>query len=178
MKRIIAPFALFVMISALPLQAQTATPQPGAEHRKLNVWLGNWTYEKETRATPLGPASKASGKMNGKPIFDGFFVQVTGERTGTTGTLSWFEIWAYDAVQKKYIWTGYGSDGDINWGTCIFDGRIMSYSGTVLLGEKQYGIRGTVVAATDSMSMVEDREISLDGRSWIPYSRSDFFKTR
>ncbi len=90
----------------------------------------------------------------------------------------WFEIWAYDAVKKKHIWTGYGSDGDVNWGTCIFDGRTMSYSGTVLLGEKQYAIRGTVVAATDSMSMVEDREISLDGRSWMPYSRSGFVKTR
>ena len=178
MKRIMAAFAFFTLVSTLPLQAQTATPHPGPENRKLNIWLGNWTYEKETKATPLGPASKASGKMNGKPIYDGFFVQVSGERTGTTGTFSWFEIWAYDAVQKKHIWTGYGSDGDINSGTCIFNGRTVNYSGTLLLGEKQYGIRGTIVLDADSRGMVEDREISIDGRTWMPYSHSDFVKTK
>ena len=178
MKQTIAAFAFLTLVSALSSRAQTETPRPGPEHKKLNVWVGDWTYEKEIQATPLGPAGKSSGRMSGKPIFDGFFVQVSGERTGATGTFSWFEIWAYDAIQKKYIWTGYGNDGDVNSGTCIFDGRIMNYSGTVLLGEKQYGIRGTVVVDTDLMNMVENRQLSIDGRTWMPYFRSDFVKVK
>jgi hypothetical protein len=174
----IAGFAFWALASALSLQAQTATPQPGPEHKKLNVWLGDWTYEKETYATPLGPAGKSSGRMTGKSVLDGFFVQVSGERTGTTGAFSWFEIWAFDAIQKKYTWTGYGSDGDINSGTAIFDSRTMNYFGTVLLGKEQYGIRGTIVLASDSMGMVEDREISLNGQKWMPYSRSKFVKSK
>jgi hypothetical protein len=44
-----------------------------------------------------------------------------------------------------------------------------SLSGTITSGDKQYKLRGTVVFAADLNSNVAKAELSVDGKTWMPY---------
>jgi hypothetical protein len=48
----------------------------------------------------------------------------------------------------------------------------------MFLGEKQYKIRGSAVFAPDLMSFVEKREVSADGKTWIPSFETKMTKTK
>jgi hypothetical protein len=174
MKRIGFAIGLVILVFAGALQAQTVAPKPGPEQMKLNVWVGDWTYEGENYATPLGPAGKYVGKQMVRPILGGFFVEFRGE----DGIGSWYEVDGYDAVNKKFFWNGFSSDGSVNAVTYTIDGTTVEYSGTVRLGEKQDRIRGTCVFAADFMSFVDKRELSTDGQTWMPNFQSKSIKTK
>jgi hypothetical protein len=170
---------LLVLLSATVLQAQTPAAKPGPEHEKLmKIWVGDSTYESESFATPLGPAGKVVGKVTVRPMLGGFFVEMRGEEKGPAGTFSWFEVDGYDALNKRFFWSGFGSDGSIASVTYTIDGTKMDYSGTLISGEKQCKIWGTVVFAADFMSWVEKRELSLDGQTWMPSFQSKAIKTK
>jgi hypothetical protein len=174
MKRIGFTVGLAIVVLAVALLAQTAAPKPGPEQKKLGIWVGEWTYEGENQATPLGPAGKYVGKMTVRPILGGFFVEFQGKE----GSLSWQEVDGYDALNKTFFWTGFGSDGNVNAVTYTINGTTVEYSGTVRLGEKQYGIRGTCVFAADFMSFVDKRELSVDGQTWMPNFQSKDVKNK
>lgn len=178
MKHVVLVTGLVALLSAMALQAQTPPPKPGPEHKKLNIWVGDWTYEADIQATPLGPAGKCVGKSMVRPILGGFFVEFRGDEKGPTGPFQWREVDGYDALNKKYTWNGFTSDGSASSVTYMIDGTMVNYSGTVLLGEKQYKIRGTVVFADDFMSFVEQRELSVDGQTWMPNFQSKVIKTQ
>jgi Protein of unknown function (DUF1579) len=170
---------LMALLSAMVLRAQTPAAKPGPEHEKLmKIWVGDLTYEGESSATPLGPAGKSVGKATVRPLLGGFFVEWRGEEKGPAGTFSWFEVDGYDALNKRFFWTGFGSDGNLTSVTYSINGTTMDYSGTLLLGEKQFKIRGNVVFAADFMSWVEKRELSVDGQTWMPNFQSKTIKTK
>jgi hypothetical protein len=174
MKRIGFTAGLAIVVLAVALLAQTAAPKPGPEQKKLNIWVGDWTYEGEYQATPLGPAGKYVGKMAVRSILGDFFVEFQGKE----GSLSWQEVDGYDALNKTFFWTGFGSDGNVNAVTYTINGTTVEYSGTVRLGEKQYRIRGTCVFAADFMSFVDKREFSVDGQTWMPNFQGKSVKTK
>ncbi len=169
MKRVaILGVCVFVVFLVAGL-AQAQAPKPGSEQAKLKIWVGDWTYESESQATPLGPAGKAVGKNTTRLILGGFFVEFRGQEKGPAGTLDWMEIDGYDAVNKCFFWNGFGSDGNAQLVTYTIDGTVVRYSGTVHLGEKQVQIRGTVIFSADFASLTEKRELSVDGKNWMPW---------
>jgi hypothetical protein len=174
MKRIAIAVCVVVLVLAVVTWAQTPAPKPGPEQKKLEIWVGNWTYEGENYATPLGPAGKYVEKQTGRPILGGFFVEFHGEEN----PLNWYEVDGYDALNKRFFWTGFGSDGNVNSVTYTINGTTVEYSGTVRLGEKQYKIRGTCVFAADFMSFVDKRELSVDGQTWMPNFQGKSIKTK
>jgi hypothetical protein len=174
MKRIGLGIGLAILIIAGALQAQSTAQAPGPEHKKLSIWVGDWTSEGETFATPLEGAAKFAGKLTVRPILDGFFVEFLGEE----GSSRWREIDGYDALNKRYFWSGFGNSGRFDTATYTIEGTKVEYSGIVTLGEKSFKIRGTVVFADDLMSSVEKRDISLDGQTWIPSFRTSWIKTK
>jgi hypothetical protein len=175
MKRIIIP-VIIVLLCGVKLWAQTPELKLRPELEKLRGWIGNLDYEVETQATALGPASKTKGKMTVRPILDGSFMEFSGRRKGAKGNYNWIEIDGYDALNKNYFMTGLGSDGSVNSSTYTFDDII--FSGTYLLEEKQYKIRGTIIPAPDFMSGVEKREISFDGQTWVPLFEVKYTKVK
>jgi|MudIll2142460700_1097286.scaffolds.fasta_scaffold435377_2 hypothetical protein len=174
MKRIGFGIFFVLLIFAAALQAQSSAQAPGPEHKKLNIWVGDWTYEGESFATPLQAADKYAGKMTVRPILDGFFVEFQGE----DGSSRWHEIDGYDALNKTYFWFGFGNNGKVDTATYTIEGTKVEYSGSITVGEKRLKIRGTVVFADDLKSSVEKRDISLDGQSWIPSFRNNWKKIK
>ena len=58
MKRIVIAVGLMMLLFAVVAQAQTPAPKPGPEHKKMEIWVGDWTFEEEDFATPFAPAGK------------------------------------------------------------------------------------------------------------------------
>ncbi len=81
-------------------------------------------------------------------------------------------------MNKKYVWNAFGSDGSNSVVTYTIEGNTVTYSGTITMGDKPYKMKGTAVFATDFMSFVEKREISIDGRTWMPTFESKSIKSK
>jgi hypothetical protein len=82
MKRFVIAVSVSVLVFSVFAWAQSSAPKPGPEQKKLEIWLGRWTYETEFKSTPLGPAGKVSGMATVRPILGGFFVEWRGEEKG------------------------------------------------------------------------------------------------
>ena len=162
---------LAATLTALGL-AQTAIPALplATEHKKLEIWLGDWSYESTLHESPLGAAGTYNGNYTVLPILGGKCVEFRGEETGTAGSLHWVETDSYDPVNQRYRWNGFASDGSINDVTYSFDGPVAAYSGTMTTGAKRYHIRGSITFADDAQSFTDQREISTDGTTWSPLS--------
>ena len=178
MKTPMTLLAVICLVAAALGQPPSPAPKPGPEHQKLNIWVGDWTYEGESQATPLEPAGRWVGKSTNRPILGGFFVEFRARDEGPTGTNQYFEVDGYDALNKRYTWNGFSSAGSINSVTYTIDGTTVNYSGTALQGDKQYKIRGTIVFTPDFMSNVEKREVSADGQTWMPMFEAKFIKAK
>jgi hypothetical protein len=168
MKRIVIAVVLVVLLFAVSAAAQAPASKPGPEHKKLEIWIGDWTWEELDSATPFGPAGKASGKSSAKWILGGFFVEFRAEWKGTAGPMQAIEIDGYDPVTRKFTWNNFASDGSVQTFTYTIEGNTVSYSGTQVTGGKQAKIRGTITFTPDLMSNVEKREMSIDGKAWMP----------
>jgi hypothetical protein len=47
-----------VVSVALAAQSPSATPKPGAEHKRLDAFVGRWNVEGQAQLSPYGPAGK------------------------------------------------------------------------------------------------------------------------
>jgi hypothetical protein len=178
MKSRFVAVGMMAVLLAIVVQAQTPPSAPGPEHAKLNIWVGDWTHEAVVLPTPLGPGGKYVGKTQVRPILGGFFVEFRLEETGPTGKSQYHEIDGYDAKSKRYTWFGFSSDGETSSVTYTIDGNKVNYSGTLLRGDKQYQIRGNVTFNADRTRWDEKREVSTDGKTWLPNFQSTFTKVK
>lgn len=176
MKRLLVVVALVLAMPCLAL-AQTAPVKPGPEHKKLGVWVGEWTYEGQTKATPLGPAGPYSGRMSAQLTLGGFCVEFRGVTKGPGGAEEWIEIDSYDPVTKKFTWNAFDSNGGTQTVAYTLDGTTASVSGVQVAGGKQYQFRATVVLAADLKSFVQKNEVLVDGK-WVPSAESKSVKIK
>ena len=169
MKRTLIAVALIMLLVAVASQAQTIGPKPGPEQKKLEVWVGNWTVQGESKASPIGPASKYTNKATWQMSLGGFVLegrfasQIAGVNT------QGMQVMAYDAANKNFTLAAYFSDGMISHGTVTVSGNTWSGKGSVIAGGKQYQWRGTDVLSGDLTVDTYTVEISTDGKTWLPW---------
>ena len=178
MKRSAIAVVLVLLLFAVASQAQTPAPKPGPEHKKLEIWVGDWTWEAESKATPLGPAGKFTAKASVRPILGGFFVEWRAEEKGPEGTIQWYFIDGYDPVTKRYTSNRFASDGTVQTFTYTIEGIAVAYSGTEVAGGKQAKFRGAIIFTPSFMSNVEKREMSVDGKAWMPFAEIKLTKVK
>ncbi len=159
-------------------KAQAPAAKAAPEYKKLEIWLGDWTYEGEAQASPAGPAGKFTGKVSVKPILNGRCVQWQGEDQGPTGTTEWFEVDSYNPATKKFAWNSWSTSGDVQNVAYSIDGANVAYAGTLVTGGKQVRIRGTVVFSDNNAVQVQKGEVSTDGKTWTPYVELKVTKTK
>jgi len=168
MKKASIIFILIILVLAVVSQAQNPAPKPGPEYEKLNIWVGDWTYEVQIQANPVYYEGKYIGKSTVRPILDGYFVEFRGEDTGPAGTFHWFEVDGYDQLKKSYTWNSFDDGGGSEKIYYTINGVNIIYSGTKLIRDKEYKMRGTVLFSPDFMSSLDKREVSADGKTWMP----------
>ncbi|MHC1767249.1 MAG: DUF1579 family protein [Verrucomicrobiia bacterium] len=177
MKTLLALIAA-ASVTAVVAHADKQPPQPGPEHKRLEIWVGEWTFIEISQATPLGPAGKIVGKASVQPILNGWFIEFRNEAQGSSGPGQYREIDGYDSASQRYWWKGFLGDGSTHDVTYAIDGHTVPYIGTVTAGDKQYSIRGTAVFNENFSSFVEKREINTGGATWIPWFENKYIKTQ
>ena len=178
MQRTLSAVALVMLLAAVAVQAQAPAPKPGPEHKKLEIWIGDWTYEGEYHATLFGPAGKCTGNVAVRPILGGYFVEFRSEEKGAAGTTQYLEIDGYDPVARKYIWHGFDSQGLNETVTYNIEGNTVAYAGTLVIGGRQAKSRGSFVFSPGFMSYAAEYEISVDGKAWMTFFEGKFTKVK
>ena len=90
---------LIVVVLAAPSVAVAQQPSP--DQKKLDVMVGKWNIEVDTKATPLTPANKASGTEECE-WFANRHVVCRGEAKGSAGTYSQMRTLSYVPARKQY----------------------------------------------------------------------------
>src|SRR5262245_10351175 len=113
-------FALgFALLTASILLAQApAPPKPGPEAQKLQVFVGTWTMDGESKMDP-------KGKVTGTDTVDslgGFFVRRNFTGKSPMGEVKGTHIFGWDPVKKTYVQSSYDSDGGYGTGTVTVNG--------------------------------------------------------
>ena len=106
--------------------------KPGPEYKKLDVWNGEWTYEVDYKASPLGVAGKATGKMTIRMILGGFAQQLLYSEKGPDGIIEGMQIIGYDPANKTYIWNSRDNGGGIISGSVTIEGNTWNWKGTLV----------------------------------------------
>ena len=177
MRKIAILSSLLAVCFVIAMQAQTA-PKPAPEFKQLHGVLGHWTYTCDYQATPLGPASKATGEYTNQMIFGGFFLKGQWKEKGTAGELEGFDLTRYDPDSKKFAFSGYQSDGGTYWGTLDIKGTTVTDTEKLLAGGKQYDVRHTIAYSVDWTSADWKAEISTDGKTWVPWFEQNMTKVK
>ena len=83
----------------LAAAAQEQSAAPGPEHKRLEVFAGNWAFQGDVKA---GPAGKVTGTDRNQ-MLGGFFVDRQFDQTGPMGKVTGRMTIGYDPVKKTYI---------------------------------------------------------------------------
>jgi hypothetical protein len=110
------------------LKALAEAGKPGAEHKKLEPFVGQWTFTMKLWTDPNKAPAEMKGTLERKWIMDGRFVQETarGQCPKTGKTIEAMGLLGYDAGQKKFSCVRLcGLSGTISSGlaTCDSSGR-------------------------------------------------------
>jgi hypothetical protein len=161
------PFAVLLLVGPAPLLAQPA--KPGPEIKKLETWVGTWTYEGEAKATPLGAAAKIAGTETVRTIAGGFGLEWKAEEKGAFGAVQWSETDVFDPVTKTYLYFGVQNDGTLWSGSNTIVGNTWKTTGTQTVKGTRYQTRADSTLSADGKSWTQKFELSTDGKNWMPW---------
>ena len=89
-------------IPSIAVGQTAAAGQPSPDQKKLDVMVGKWSIEVDTKATPLSPASRASGTEECQ-WFANRHVVCRSEAKGSAGTYSQMRTLSYLPARKQYV---------------------------------------------------------------------------
>jgi ketosteroid isomerase-like protein len=150
-------------------QQPAQPPKPGPELQKLQLWVGEWSYEGESQTTFLGPGEKFTGRMTGRSILNGFGLETVDNEHAPSGDTQTVEVDTYDPVTKSYPYITVSSDGSFSQGSFTVSGSVATVEGSSMANGKRYKERDTDAVAPDGMSLTRSGEVSEDGKTWVPW---------
>jgi Protein of unknown function (DUF1579) len=178
MRHIYFVVGFLVLFCSTTLNAQApAPPKPGPEHQKLQVFVGNWSFEGEAKPGPLGPGGKFAGSDREESL-GGFFIQRSFQGKGPAGEIRGVSILGYDSSKKTYVTSNFGSDGVASTGTATVNGNTWTFNETAVVAGKPFQNRCTVAFANGNASYTVKCEASADGKSWAPTFEGKATKAR
>ncbi len=167
MKTLVRLIVVACFAGAAFAQQPNQPPNPGPELQKLQLWVGDWTYEGESQTTFLGPGEKYTGRVTGRSILNGYGLESVFHEQSPSGETQTVEVDTYDPATKSYPYISVSSDGSFSQGSFTVNGSVATYEGTTMVGGNRYKARGTDAVAPDGMSGTMRGEISVDGKTWV-----------
>jgi hypothetical protein len=104
--------AILLLGMASSTRAQTETPKPAPELKKLDYFAGTWTAEGEIKPGPMGAGGKFTGTNHVRWMDGGFFLVTHSEFDGATGKGMETSYMGYDSNDKKYTYDSFNSLGE------------------------------------------------------------------
>jgi hypothetical protein len=90
-----------LLIAAVLGMAANTGAQTTADQKRLDIMVGKWSIEVDTKATPLSPASKSSGTEECQ-WFANRHVVCRSDAKGSAGTYSQMRTLSYVPARKQY----------------------------------------------------------------------------
>jgi len=156
------------------LKALAEAGKPGAEHKKLQPFVGRWTFTMKFWTDPSQPPAELKGTIERKWIMDGRFVQETarGECAKTGKAFEGMGLLGYDPAQKKFtLVKACGLCGTISSGlvTCDSSGtrfECVKEECCPLTAQKIKGRDEVVIESNDRIVLnvyktINDREVKV-----------------
>ncbi len=151
---------------------KTTTTQVSPEMKKLEVFVGDWTYEGQqmeppVEGLPYGEAGTFSGKLTVRFVLDGAF-QESRFKDDAPLTAIGLTLTGYDPKEKRYVNHGCVNDGSQSISTATLDGHIRKVDciTTTNKGDK-VPVRFIEEYASDWSSYTSTVEASPDnGKTW------------
>jgi Protein of unknown function (DUF1579) len=159
----IASIAIALFVPALAAAQPPEMPKPGPEHQVLAYFVGTWSTESESQASPLGPGGKSTGTTTCEWFEGGFDVVCKGTGTGPMGQVRNLGIIGYSTEKKVYTYRAINSLGIAPEGTGTKQGATWTWTfSPTIKGQKIQG-RFTMVE-TSPTSYTFKEEIEQDGK--------------
>ena len=140
------------------------TPQPGAEHKELNVFLGKWHTTGEVAPAPGEPAAKVDATDIYEWYPGGFFLVHHADGKVGEDAIQSMEIIGYDAESKTYPTSFFDNTGGYGKEHITLEGNTWTWRGTNVIGVKEH--RCIAVVSDDGKAIHARHEKSDDGQNW------------
>src|SRR6185295_7409993 len=105
-----------ICLSVVAAAAQAPVPKPGPEQKRLEVFVGSWTFEGQFRGGTIGQGGKVTGTETSQ-MLGGFFVERHYKEKGPAGERRGIHVFGHDPVKKTYITSDFDSMGGYGSGT-------------------------------------------------------------
>jgi hypothetical protein len=146
------------------LTESTKPPQPSAEHRLLDAFVGTWTTEGHQLEGAGGPAATITATQTYEWLSGGFFLVHRFDGRVGSGDASCIEIIGYDSKTGSYPVHTFYNNGVTNQWQCHKNGGTWSLTGSWSGNLMQ--VRCTTVFQNHGDTMVSKWESSSDGATW------------
>ena len=180
MKRASTAVTIVCLLIATIALSQTSAPvqKPGPEHKKMETFVGTWSYEGDAKKTVFGPAGKVTGTDVYEMLPGGFYLQHRYDEKNPLGNMKGTEIWAYDPVKKVYTNNYFNSTGEWGSGTFTINGNTWAFTGSAITydGKTAYW-RWTATLANPTSFNVK-AEASSDGKTYVLGFEGKWTKTK
>lgn len=154
-----------------------APPKPGPEHKKLDVFLGNWSFEGELKPSPLGPGGKLTGSDRNETL-GGFHMVRRYEEKGPMGDLKGVEVFGYDPSKKTGVYSNFDSSGGSSSGTWSSTGPNWTFVTTLGAGANAVQQKCALSMGAGSTSFRIKCDASKDGKTWTPMFEGKWTKSK
>jgi hypothetical protein len=177
---VLLSFSTLLMLSG-HLRAQSQNnPKPGPEQKKLEVWVGEWNHDVQTKATPLGPAEKFSGTITYGFVLNEFYLEGKWSEKHADGITKGEEWHWYDPATKTHNVNAYGDDGFVTVGNEAVNGTTWTSISRQTDAKGQVSkVRTSGTMSPDAKSFVGTWDLSMDdGKTWVSWWEIKLTKVR
>jgi hypothetical protein len=150
--RIVVSGVVAVLCGMAIVVAQTTPPKPGPEHKRLERMVGQWSYQGEAKASPLGPAGKITGSETCEWFQGGFGVVCRTKGNGPKGPMTSMSVMSYDAARKAYTYYAISSQGDNIFVRGNVNGKVWTFEDTMQAEGQTMNIRATITEESPTVS--------------------------
>lgn len=164
--RIVVSGVVATVLGSALLVAQTPA-KPGPEHKRLERMVGQWTYEGEAKASPLGPAGKISTSETCELFDGGFAVVCRAKGTSPRGAGTSLGVMSYDPAQKTYTYYSVSSMGENMFVRGHLKGNVWTFEDTAQIEGKTMKFRATVTEDSPTASTFKLEAGPADGQMMV-----------
>lgn len=183
MKHILSTLVLTLGLVTSSVRSESASPQPGPGHHKLEGFVGSWKFEEVDSESPFGKAGKGSFTSEYRKVIGGLFFQEHGKGVGPDGAYEWINMTSFDSETGNYSSflfdsTGFASRPAKNE---IASGSVSNLTWTWTWKQeakgKSYFCKSVQTLSQDGRSTNYEFSYSEDGTHWKSWLKGKATKT-
>lgn len=165
MKNIGMVFVAVLLLAACGF-GQMEAPKPGPEHKKLDMFAGNWTLDGDMKPGPMGPGGKVLETESCEWMEGGFYVVCHAKFTSAAmGNGVGLTLMGYSNQDKNYSYREFNSWGEFTDSKGTLDGDTWTWANDMKMGEMS--LKGRFIMKILSPTSYNfSYEVSQDGTKW------------